>query len=284
VLCPGQDEELAQIQAKTNFGYPFIIGHQALALGKALKMNMSDDELWPATLEVTKDSLDVAPIHIGRSPGHYYHEYLLKLLVRERGKCEMKGVIAMREAYDTLDQLKRKSIKCERKALATWILTISSTKTNLPLQPSTPPQPDDTTPASSGNTSYQLPPEIWEQILSSIQDTASLVGVTRVSRLYFITVCNILANRLRTKMERLRLALPWGEDGNYLVDETDVFSKFVNRWGESDQGVGYRDLEHRVRDLVDLLIEIRKWTRCWSPRRKLMSDWSTSGAMPHLRS
>ncbi|ORZ23353.1 hypothetical protein BCR42DRAFT_487339 [Absidia repens] len=350
VLCPGADDQVAQIQNKTNFNYPFIASEQAISLGKALKMNMSDDELWPATMEVTKDTLDVTPIYIGRSAGHYYHQYLLKLLVRERGRCEMKGVIAMREAYDTVDRLKRKIIKCEKKSMATWILTLSSTKTKKNAAPSlatspTSPSPtvsstssltsttnsstvvvsqastntNATTPThispspslSSVNTSTtttttdsptkstnHLPPELLELALSFIDNTSTLVSITRVSRLYFITVCNILVKRLRSKMETLRLALPQGDNGECLVDETDVFNKFVNRWGESDQGIGYRDLERRVIDLVQLVDDIGKWTRCWSPRRKLMTDhhhhhhhrsssssssFSAVSTIPHLR-
>ncbi|CAO3591266.1 unnamed protein product [Absidia cylindrospora] len=338
VLCPGPDDQVAQIQNKTNFNYPFVAGEQAISLGKALKMNMSDDELWPATMEVTKDTLDVTPIYIGRSAGHYYHQYLLKLLVRERGRCEMKGVIAMREAYDTVDRLKRKIIKCEKKSMATWILTLSSTKTKKnapslatsPTSPSptisstssltsativvsqapsntnatspTPISPSSLSPSSSVDTAAttatmdsstkstnHLPPELLELALSFLDDTSALVSITRVSRLYFITVCNILVKRLRSKMEKLLLALPQGDNGECLVDETDVFSKFVNRWGESDQGVGYRDLERRVIDLVQLVDDIGKWTRCWSPRRKLMTDHhrssssSAASTIPHLR-
>ncbi|KAI8339423.1 hypothetical protein BC941DRAFT_420448 [Chlamydoabsidia padenii] len=271
VLCPGEPAEVADIQYKTHFQYPFIAGDQALSLGKALKMNMSDQDLWPATMEVTKDDLDVSPIYIGRGPGNYYHKYLLKLLVRERGKCEMKGVLAMREAYDTLDRLKRKIIKCEQKSLATWILT---TTTRIK------PQVNSTDITTSSSSSPSLPPELLEHILSFIEDTAPLVSITRVSRLYFITVCNILIHRLRTRMERLRRALPLGDDGQCLTEETDVFNKFVNRWGDNGQGVGFRDLEQRLDDLLVLVIDIGKWTRCWSPRRKIMSDRTS---MPHLR-
>ncbi|KAI8086097.1 uncharacterized protein BX664DRAFT_150519 [Halteromyces radiatus] len=308
ILCPGPSNEVAHIQNKTNFPYPFIAGDQALSLGKALKMNMSDRDLWPAIFEVTMDTLDVHSIYVGRSPGHYYHQTLLKMLVRGRGKCEMKGIASMRDAYDTIDRLKRKSIKCEKQSLATWILTLPTSRTakspQLPESTLSSPLPsplpnvcspigsttgtvtiltsqqdqhisdDVTTPTTDTKDTpvQQLPPEILELALSFIPDTRSLVGVARVSRLYYVTVCNIVGKRLRIKMDQLALALPQDENGNKLVDETDVFSKYVDRWGDDDQAIGYRELERRVAELRHLIDDIGKWTRCWSPRRKAMND------------
>lgn len=67
----------------------------------------------PAILEVSKGTLSVDPIYIGRGPGHYFHHYLLKRLIEERCKMEMKGIIYLTDMSEIINQLKRKITKCQ---------------------------------------------------------------------------------------------------------------------------------------------------------------------------
>ena len=60
MICPGSNAEVAEVQRRIPFmNYPFVGDEQAQALGRELKMSMSDDELWPAILEVERDTLAV---------------------------------------------------------------------------------------------------------------------------------------------------------------------------------------------------------------------------------
>ncbi|KAI8391628.1 uncharacterized protein BYT42DRAFT_202243 [Radiomyces spectabilis] len=260
VMCPGSRAGVADIQKNTPFlDYPFIGGEQAMELGRALKLNMSDDELWPAMLQICRGTLAVEKIYIGRGPGHYFHRFLLERLIDERCKWEMMGVVAYHDAYNLIDQLKRKIQKCKDRKLASWILSFSATdilpKTDLPAPSS-----------SSEFPAQDLPPEILDIVLSFAPDIASLVKVARTSRVFYITVCNILVARLRHHMEALRPALPH-VNGDIVSDETEVVNCDLDRWAASDAGIGCRELQRRVQSLKEVESDIAKWTKRWTPRR-----------------
>ena len=169
-------------------------------------------------------------------------------------------MIVLRNAHNLVDQLKRKVGKCQEKKLATWILTLTSHLDDL--ASSTP----DGSLSDEPETQY-FPPEILNLILSFASDTSSLVKIARTSRLFYITVCHVLLARLRRGMSILRSALPQKGGDVTLEDEMEVVSIELDRWVEHEDGVGYRELERRVQTLKDLVADINKWTRQWTPRK-----------------
>ncbi|ORX58301.1 hypothetical protein DM01DRAFT_109685 [Hesseltinella vesiculosa] len=243
-------------------------------LGNELKLNMTNDQLWPAILEVQPESLEVYPIHIGRSAGQYHHHQLFNTLIKHRCSWEMQGALALRSADTKVDQLKRRIIKCEKKTLATWILTMPQQQVVLSKND----EPLDDRPPSRSVT---LPPELLHLVLSFLPDTASLVRLSRVSRVYYITACNILIQRLRMSMERVKQALPTLPDGRsyWDEDETHVFDMYLER----PQDIGFRTLQHRVMELKSLAEQISEWTKQWSPRRKMNKSVSLAGPRLSLR-
>ncbi|CAO3617029.1 unnamed protein product [Cunninghamella blakesleeana] len=280
VLCPGTNDQIAQIQIKSDFQYPFIAGDQAMELGKALKLNMSEDELWPTIMKVTKDSLDVYPVYIGRSPGQYHHRELLELLIRERNNCERDGFKAISNAYQRINQLKRRIVKCETNTLIPK--TFSFTKAlNSTTTTTTSSSPSSLSISSTNNHNKNhcclLPPELLDLVLSNITDIKSLVRLSRTSRNYYISVCNTLILKLRSSIHHVQNALPEGCDDafNVLPDSA------LNRWKENNDGVGYRELELRVNHLSNLLDDIGLWTTLWSTRKKIVLDNTfLSGPIP----
>ncbi|CAO3626897.1 unnamed protein product [Cunninghamella echinulata] len=280
-MCPGaNDDDIAKIQIKSDFRYPFIASHQVMELGKALKLNMSENELWPAIMEITKDQLDVYPIYIGRSPGHYHHNELLELLIGKRNQCESYGFKLIGDAYDRMSPLKRRIIKCETRSLIPRTFSFIKTSTTTAENENT---PSTTIPLSSSSTiahnNTQLPPELLDLIFSNITDIESLVRLSRTSRHYYICVCNALISRLRLSIHHLQNALP--ED----YEEHGKINISLNRWKEKEEGVGYRELEQRVYQLKKLLDDIGIWTTKWSNKKKISpSNTFLSGPMPPFSS
>lgn len=285
-MCPGTDDQIAQIQIKSDFQYPFIAGNQVMELGKVLKLNMSDNELWPTIMKVTKDSLDVYPVYIGRSPGQYHHRELLELLIRERNNCEKEGFKAISNAYQRISQLKRRIIKCETNTLISKTLSFTKTLNNGTNISSSSSSPSLSTSLSSSTNNNndghhfrygQLPPELLDLVLSNITDIKTLVRLSRTSRSYYISVCNSLILKLRASIHHVQNALPEGCDDAYNV----LTDTALNRWKENNEGIGYRELETRVSHLSNLLDDIGLWTTLWTTRKKIVLDNTfLSGPIP----
>ncbi|KAI8145873.1 hypothetical protein BJV82DRAFT_576871 [Fennellomyces sp. T-0311] len=260
VICPGSEEAVAQIQQDTPFmQYPFIGGEQAMSLGHSLKLNMSDTELWPAMLEVEPNNLAASLISFGRGPGEYDQNRLFKKLFIERCHMEIRGMEAMAEARSLIEQTKRRIVKCRDKKLAGYNLSL------LPRQP--PPQPPKEEEPSNESRPFHdvLPPEILDIVLSFTPDTRSLVKLARTSRLFYMTSCNVIIQRLKDKTLLVQNALP-KKDGQVLEIEDEALSIGLNRWHDDSEGVGYRDLERRVVALKAINTDVTKWTRQWSRR------------------
>ncbi|KAI9474870.1 hypothetical protein BDB00DRAFT_934191 [Zychaea mexicana] len=285
VLCPGDEDQVAQIQQQTPFmHYPFIAGEQALLLGQSLKISMSDSELWPAILEVEPGTLATKPISIGRGPGQYYHMRLLQKLFIERCRLEMQGIEAMAEAWNLIDQQKRRIVKCREKKLAGYNLSLLP-QLPPPSPPTPPPQPllrksTERPPSEKGGDDTEadgatapcrplhdvLPPEVLDIVLSFTPDTRALVKAARTSRIFYMTSCNVIIARLRESIQRVQLALP-KKDGHALADEDETVSMGLNRWHQDPEGIGYRELQRRMSALKAIVADVSKWTRHWSPRK-----------------
>ncbi|KAI8064163.1 hypothetical protein BC940DRAFT_306318 [Gongronella butleri] len=300
VLCPGEKEDIAAIQRETRFTrYPFIDPEQVMMLGAELKLMMSERQLWPAIMEVDEASLEVFPIHIGRRPGQYFHHQLLKMLTKHRCSWEMEGAVAMGNAHSKVDQLKRRVVKCEQKTLVVkWShaslhkntesnsanTTNATNITNaiMDTHSTSTATPDTSERAEMDETSkrpFDLPPELLHLVLSWLPDTASLVCLSRVSRVYYMTVCHVLIQRLRTDMDRVRAALPAQVPEDPTFDETDVFNAELDR----PKDIGFRELQARVINLKNLISSINEWTIQWSPRRKNAKPSSLAGPYHSLR-
>ncbi|KAI9027435.1 hypothetical protein CLU79DRAFT_832818 [Phycomyces nitens] len=279
IFCPGSTAEVSKIQQTTCFQrYPFVAGEQAMSLGKALKLNMSDEELWPAILKVSRDTLNVQSICIGREPGNYYQKNLIKRLLSERVRWEMQGIKVIQKARNTIDRLQRRMVKCQEKNLVAG-RTLSLLPT--PLQVSAPAPPS--TDLHQARSPQHLPAEILDLILSFDTNTASLVKVARTSRLFYITVCGILVHRLRSQMNTLWTALPQ-QNGEPILDEMDAMNPELNRWEESEQGVGFRELERRVESIQALVNDVNYWTKQWVSRRIRAPVNSSSGTPVAVKS
>jgi hypothetical protein len=283
---------VGQIQEKTPFlDYPFISTEGgAVELVKALKVHLSDTEFMPAMLQVAANSLAVDSVYIGRGPGQYFHQYLLKRLVEARCKQEMSGIVCFRDAHEIMNQLKRKTIKCQQGKMASnWInLTRPLTAQHLsksPTKRSPPPlignESDEAIAISSDynelmsvidfdqsiiNRLYNLPSEVLEIIFDCLSDDIpSLVRASRTCRKFYIAICNVLITSIRRQMAILKPALP--QQNNQVVwDEAEVADESLDRWSVDKEGVPYRELLKRVSDTRNLLIETSEWTRHWSPR------------------
>lgn len=270
----------------------------------------------PAILEVHPTTLSVDPVYIGRGPGNYFHNFLLKRLLEDRCKSEMKGIICLRDIQETINQLKRKIIKCQDGKMAATSLVMSpspwSTRkpfsarllATSPTMRSPPPRPTSTDgfeqeqatlineeepplsplPAMNSNITIRsdttttkhkkdrsldkLPSEILELIFSSYcDDVSSLVKTSRTCRLFYISICNVLTLNLRYQMICLKPALPQ-ENGKVIWDEAEVANQNLDRWSSNNgDGVPFRELQRRVSKANELLLNINKWTRHWSPGR-----------------
>ncbi|KAL7335211.1 hypothetical protein PS15p_200716 [Mucor circinelloides] len=306
VLCPGTNAQVGQIQAKTPFlDYPFISTEGgAVQLVKALKVHLSDTEFMPAMLRVA-NNLAVDSVYIGRGPGQYFHQYLLKRLIETRCKQEMSGIVCLRDAHEIMNQLKRKSIKCQQGKMApNWInLTRPLTAQHLsrsPTKRSPPPLINDSDEAiaisdindgpmndtthlgqntATGRLIDDVPSEILELILDCLTcDIASLVKASRTCRKFYIAICNVLAASIRRQMTYLEPALPH-QDNQVVWDEADVTDESLDRWsGGYPEGFPYRELSKRVSDARNTLIRTSEWTRHWSPRSGSHSSSTSSNS------
>lgn len=251
ILCPGSCAEVRQLQTSIPFtDYPFIAGDQVMTLGAELKLIMSDTELWPAILTVQKETLATEILTIGRRPGSYYQQPLLKRFIIERCRMEMRGINISEETQLLIDQLKRRIAKCNNKTLVLSSLSLS--------------------PPATTNTHtdlfHQLPVEVLEKILSCLPDTKSLIRVSGVSRRLYITSCHVMILRLRQSMQKLRGALPQSDE-SVLVEVDEAVNDCLDRWKEDPEGIGIRELERRVEHLERQVTSASKWTRRWSVRR-----------------
>lgn len=270
VVCPGPKQDVADIQRKIPFPYPFIAGDQAMALGDALKLRMSDTELWPAVLEIFKDSLMTERVSVGRAPGSYYQHDLLKTLMFERCRLEMRGVEAIAEARNLIDLLRRRINNFCQGRLGndarsrSLKLALSEPASPIPLQEDQPPPSRENRPLSPWQT---LPPEVIELVVSCAPTTQGLVRMARISRAFYIAAIQVLMERLRAGTATLRGALPQ-KDGQVISDEDEAVSYHLDRWHEDPEGVGYRHLARRVETLKRLVNEVSRWSRHWNQRTK----------------
>lgn len=267
ILCPGTNAQVRQVQQQTPFmDYPFISTEGgANSLVKALKVRISDQEFMPAILEVSEGNLFVDCVYIGRGPGQYFHQFLLKRLIDDRCKQESVGITCLRHARELINQLKRRSIKCqEGNLVSTWMSLHSN---HVPDSPSKP-APE----VMEGTTQIEkrfndLPAEMLEMILSSYcLDIPLLVKASRTCRAFYVAVCNEMMMRLRTQMTWLKTALPHLH-GDVIYTDSNVADESLDRWSGIPEGIAYRDLCRRVTDTQNLLVQISHFTRHWSPRR-----------------
>ncbi|KAK4517042.1 uncharacterized protein ATC70_000370 [Mucor velutinosus] len=311
VLCPGTNAQVGQIQAKTPFlDYPFISTEGgAVELVRALKVHLSDAEFMPAMLRVA-NNLAVDSVYIGRGPGQYFHQYLLKRLIETRCKLEMSGIICLRDAHEIMNQLKRRSIKCQQGKLASnWInmkrpLT-AQCLSRPPTKRSPPPLLNksdkaivisdlndipvkDITHLQDSATSRlvdDVPSEILELVLDCLaDDTPSLVRASRTCRKFYVAICNVLIASIRRQMAYLEPALPH-QESQVVWDEADVADESLDRWsGGYQEGFPYRELFKRVSDARNVLIRTSEWTRHWSPRSSNHSSSANSSNGTHSSS
>jgi hypothetical protein len=262
ILCPGTNRQVRKVQEQIPFmDYPFIsTDGGANGLVQALKVRISDQEFMPAILEVSEGTLSVDSIYIGRGPGQYFHHTLLKRLVEERCKQEFKGILYLKDARELINQLKRRSLKCQQGNLVTTSLSYSN-------EPPPPPPPSQRI-TQIEKRFDDLPPELLETILSYI-DIPLLVKASRTSRTFYIAVCHVLMMRLRAQMAWLSLALP--QVDSTVCTERDLADESLDR-----PQVAYRDLCKRVNDTNHLIIETTQFTRHWSLRRMRSSKHNMS--------
>lgn len=250
----------------------------------------------PAILEVSKGTLSVDPIYIGRGPGHYFHHYLLKRLIEERCKMEMKGIIYLTDMSEIINQLKRKITKCQDGKMASpslnsWKNGLNIDKSPLPARllstsplkispPLTPAQaqeeeaatlsaPTSPLPTKEKRRSLDdLPLELLEIVFNCFSnDIPSLVKLSATCRAFYIAVCNVMILRLRNQMTWLKPALPHQQQGNVLEDEAEVTDQSLDRWSgsQTEEGIPFRELQDRVLTTKDLISNITFWTRHWNP-------------------
>lgn len=266
ILCPGTNREVGQIQQETPFlGYPFIAGEQANILAKALKVQISETLIMPAILEVRKD-LSVAPIHIGREPGRYFHQHLLGRLIEERFKLEKGGIVCIKDTCKVMNQLKRKLIKCQQgKMAASLSLAITPSAAAASAAAAAEEGLIVNKQIKKQTTLQDLPLEVLENIFSS-QDVASLAKSARTCRLFYMIACNVLILCLNNQLTFLKQALPQ-TNGEVISLEAEVQDQSLDRWSDNRHPVPFRELENRVETAKQLLADIAQWTRHWSPTR-----------------
>lgn len=274
VLCPGTNTQVGEIKTKTPFmDYPFISTEGgAVELVKTLKVHLSDTEFMPAILQVASN-LAVDAVYIGRGPGQYFHQFLLKRLIEARYKQEMNGIVCLCNAQEIINQLKRKTIKCQQGKMASnWInLTRPLFTKNSQVVVATASSDCYDEPMNDTETTSRLldvlPLEILEIILDYVSsDISSLVKASRTCRKFYIAICNVLIKGIRRQMAYLKPALP--QENNQVVwDQAQVANESLDRWsGGQQEGIPYRELVKRVSDTRNLLGQISEWTRHWSPR------------------
>lgn len=219
-------------------------------------LNLSYLEILPSILYIQPDLL-IRVIKIGRGPSDYGHTTLFKHLSQQRWDLERKGVDTVREAMQELDWLKMRVKKWERKKAdldagshkddrATHDIDSDNDQLTLSTLVLTP----------SFNT---LPPEILSQIFSGVSSGSDLIRHSRVSRTWYLVVHDALASRLRGGIARITLLLPQ-RDGHAVQNPEDVEDVTLERL-EDGPDCGFRVLEQRVAELVEVVKEIRKWAK-----------------------
>ncbi|KAI7861516.1 hypothetical protein BDF14DRAFT_1746812 [Spinellus fusiger] len=257
VLCPGPCEEVAKMQRDAHFEqYPFIGGDQANKLGECLNLGLKED-LGSAIMKVSRHSLYVDYVCGGIREGHYTQDLLLKRLLSERVRWEMKGCHLLKEAHRCVDRLKRRIVKCENKKMVVGVPMPLLFPVDCPLTP----EPTRLQPTFASC----LPLEILELILSMTSSTVDLVRMSRTSQQFYMTVCHILSSRIRHQMDIVLNALPVKNE-QVISDEMEAMNPGVNRWTECEQGISYRELQSRIETMSQLLNDVCSWTRHWIPR------------------
>ncbi|KAI8981065.1 hypothetical protein BDB01DRAFT_795194 [Pilobolus umbonatus] len=266
VICPGSNARVTMLQENVPFNdYPFIGGDQAIAIAKALKIYISQDELMPALWDISS-TLSVDSIYIGRGPDQYFHRFLLERLMRERYDWELRGITSIKEGHHIISQLKRKQLKCQQGNLVTSISFIQPTKTE---------EVDPIYRSGCQSILDHLPIEMIEYIFSYLSDIHSLVKPARTCRLFYSVICNVLVSRIRNQISHLILALPQNK-GNFMFDKSELVDENLDRWRGAEEGIPYRELQRRVIALQNLLMETGEWTKQWSPRRmRILSRMNT---------
>ncbi|KAI8368493.1 hypothetical protein BD560DRAFT_398860 [Blakeslea trispora] len=261
ILCPGTNSEVREVQHRTPFlDYPFVSTEGgANTLVKALKVQLSEEEFMPAILEVSPRTLSVNSIYIGRGPGQYFHQHLLKHLAELRFRQESLGISAIRRANETIQLLKRRQVRCQEGKLVVARISLStplSSKTSLEAQ------------AEVSHKSFfdQLPPELVELILFSF-DIPDLVKSSGACRLFYRAACNVAVLQLRAQMTLLASAMPQ-LDGEMIESALDIQNIDVDRWSDAHpEGAPFDYLSSLVSNLSNTLSQIDRWTKHWSPRR-----------------
>ncbi|RCH77610.1 hypothetical protein CU098_003824, partial [Rhizopus stolonifer] len=264
ILCPGTNAEVQQVQRKTPFlDYPFVsTDGGANALVKALKVQLSEEEFMPAMLRVSPHTLSVNSVYIGRGPGQYFENYLLKHLVELRYKQEIAGITAVKQANEAINLLKRRETKCQEGKLVSTFLSLSPNA----IQKTVPHHPNDIPINTSGLNN--LPRELLEAIFYSFEnDIPSLVNISGTCRLFYSAICNVIIQRLRAQIASLIPALP-KLGGNVVWEEMEIANIGLDRWPSSHpEGVPFNKIARLTCNLEDSLAQINQWTRYWNPRR-----------------
>ncbi|CAG8795434.1 11894_t:CDS:2, partial [Racocetra persica] len=90
IICPGPADEVRRIQELCNFSkfpYPFIVD-EGLSLASQIGLRMSRTEMWPFIGHIYPETRIIFPISLGRGPGLYGHNQLLKYLHEYRVQIE----------------------------------------------------------------------------------------------------------------------------------------------------------------------------------------------------
>ena len=69
VLCPGSPEEVAAIQERTAFGYPFV-ADENLNIARSLGLARAQDQIFPCMLQILPD-LRIGWTQLGRSGAYF---------------------------------------------------------------------------------------------------------------------------------------------------------------------------------------------------------------------
>ncbi|RUS22967.1 hypothetical protein BC937DRAFT_94313, partial [Endogone sp. FLAS-F59071] len=269
-ICPGPESELATIQRSIPFTtHPFVCDAD-LSLASKMQLKLSSGEIWPSILYINPD-LFIRSIGIGRGPSNYGDAALFKHLSRQRWNMEGKGVDTVRKARQELDWLNMRVEKWERKRAGVGAdldtgnhkddhatRDIDSNNDQLTLsdndQLTLSTLVSSSTTTSSFNT---LPPEILSQIFSSVSSVSDLIRHSRVSCMWYLGVHNALASRLRGGIARVTLLLPQC-DGYAVQNPGDVEDVTLERL-EDGPDCGFRVLEQRVAELVEVVKVVGKW-------------------------
>ncbi|CDH48669.1 predicted protein [Lichtheimia corymbifera JMRC:FSU:9682] len=261
IVCPGSTEQVAEVQQNTYFmQYPFIGGEQAIELGQELKLQMTETQLWPAVLAITKKTLKTEFIKLGRGPADMSHLEVIRHLSTRRIEIESAGSTKVDDAHKMMEKLKWRAKRCREGRMVT---TLSL------LQPQPPPSPSPPSRPTQNSHWTSLPTEIVELMLSYL-DTPFLLKASRTCRLFYISSCNVLIERLREHAQRVQRVLP-RKDGLFLPRST------MDRLVVNPNAVGFRETEYYVGELTRLYAEVAGDT---SPRIRRTAGWKLGKPFP----